>query len=266
MNILSVSNIAWNIEDDKKVLEILKNNKIKFIDIAPTKYFEYFPKYQETNLEIIRTFWKDNGINFFGMQSLLYNFPDLNIFSSDSKKLLDQLEKVIQLADKLDIKKAVFGSPKNRDKKLLSQLDAEKQASSFFRELSSILDIYDVDVCIEPNPKEYGCNFGVNSEEVYYLVKKINHEKIKMQLDLGAVQMNNENIDLIVSNYADKIGYIHISEPSLLPINNVDFHKYTSTIIKKRLGSRHMALEMRNPNSLDELQNSIERFVDIYAN
>ena len=69
---LSVSNIGWDISDDKKVLSLLKKYKIKNIDIAPTKYFKNPSKTTFKDISKVKRWWNNEGIKIFGMQSLMF--------------------------------------------------------------------------------------------------------------------------------------------------------------------------------------------------
>ena len=103
----------------------------------------------------------DSGIKIYGMQSLLFGVKNLNIFSSEIQQntMLEYLEKILKIGELLGSSKVVFGSPKNRDKKNLSDEIAFEVATKFFKKLSFLAETHNQIICLEPNPKKYSCNF-----------------------------------------------------------------------------------------------------------
>ena len=138
---LSISNIAWNKSEDNEISKILNTYNINLIDIAPNKYF--YPIDKTTNQEIIKVknFWKQRNIEISCLQSLLYNTENFNIFSdNDNSNVspLKYLEKIIKISNQLGAKNIIFGSPKNRDRGTLSDIEVLSQSKFFFRSLGDI--------------------------------------------------------------------------------------------------------------------------------
>ena len=80
---LSISNIAWDPKMNSEVISILQQNKIAAIDIAPGRLFnDGFPLHQSNSI-LARNQWNDAGIEWIGMQSLLYGTQGLNLFGSE---------------------------------------------------------------------------------------------------------------------------------------------------------------------------------------
>ncbi|MCK3658819.1 xylose isomerase [Pasteurellaceae bacterium Pebbles2] len=216
MNI-SISNIAWNTDQDNDIQAMLKDFGFSFIDIAPAKYFPNPLQATEKEIKAVRDFWLNKDVNIIGMQSLLFGTKGFNLFAETNvqNEMLDYLEAICRLASYLGISKLVFGSPKNRDCTGLTKKETEKTAVLFFRNLGDKALKYGVDICLEPNPTCYGANFMTSSMETLNIVKLVNHPAIKMQLDTGATLINQENIaDVLVNSYP-YIGHIHLSEPNL---------------------------------------------------
>ena len=91
--------------------------------------------------------------------------------------------------------------------------------SAFFRDLGGLANDYGVDVCLEPNPEIYGANFMTNIADTVAIVGLVGHERIRLQLDMGAIILNNENLEEILSESSNLVGHIHLSEPQLRPLN-----------------------------------------------
>ena len=58
---LSISNIAWDAKDDLKVAQILNKHDVKYIDIAPSKYFKDFKEASITEIKQVKDTWKIQG-------------------------------------------------------------------------------------------------------------------------------------------------------------------------------------------------------------
>ena len=244
---ISISNIAWEISDDEMIANILNKYDINAIDIAPGKYFHDPINADDNEIKQVRDWWNSKGIEIIGMQSLLFGTIGLNLFSTMSvrKSMLKHLESICRIGSGLGAKHLVFGSPKNRDRKELTEKEVLEISIPFFRELGSIAFEHNVDICIEPNPPIYGANFLTTSKDAALFVEKVNHSNIKMQLDTGTVIINNEDIESILVEHSNLIGHIHISEPNLMPYGqNNGISKNHGVNIKKYLHNHTITIEM----------------------
>lgn len=231
---IAASNIAWDVSEDAQVAELLKKYHVDAIDIAPGKYFPNPVAAEEKDIYQVKEYWKNHGIELTGMQSLLFGTTGLNIFgSADSQqKMLEHLAGVCRIAGLLGATRLVFGSPKNRDCTGLDDLQVLPHAVSFFRRLGDLAQQQGVVICLEPNPTCYGANFMTNSAETLAVVKAINHSAIKIQLDTGAISINNEDVFEVLQTAAPYIGHVHISEPGLAVVgdSNSDHKAYVRAI------------------------------------
>lgn len=217
---LSISNIAWEVEEDDNVASILQKEGIHWIDLAPGKYFADFKSATISECKAVKDWWWQRGINILGMQSLLYGTRGLNVFGSaeSQESLLDHLGAICRIGDALDARRLVFGSPKNRDRSGLSDQVAFDKGCEFFLQLAKIAEADNVKICLEPNPKHYGCNFMTTTKETAAIVAAVNHPCIRMQLDTGSLTMNQEDPNEICDSFHHLIGHIHASEPELKPV------------------------------------------------
>ena len=264
---ISVSNIAWDSIFDESVSSMLFQEQIKYIDLAPTKYVENINELDRTLCKKITDFWLEKNISFLGMQSLFYGKNELNIFDEDNfKNVMSHCEKLISIASMFKIKVLIFGSPLNRFIKNKNK-NNNLIAKNFFNEFSKQIEQTDITLCIEPNPKEYGCNFLTNTIECIDFVKELNLPNVKTNLDLSAVQINNKNL-LDVVKYGEKyFGYVHISDPYLTPLENIIFHENSAKVIKSKLNPEIISLEVNQSQVTDikELQNSIKLVKELYS-
>lgn len=213
---LSISNIAWDVKDDLKVAQILNKHDVKYIDLAPSKYFKDFKEATITEIEQVKDIWKKQGISVYGMQSLMFGTKDLNLFGDNLVQsiMLDHLSSVCRIGDLLDARYLVFGSPKNRDCSVVEDDNREGIALDFFYRLGEIAKHYNVTICLEPNPELYGANFLTTTQDTYDFVSKLNHPNIRMQLDTGTMLVNQEAASVIEQVKA-MIGHVHLSQKHL---------------------------------------------------
>jgi len=244
---LSISNIAWDVEEDEAIVQMLHRYGIDAIDIAPGKYFPDFLNTPISDIQKVKSWWSDRGIEIIGMQSLLFGKPELNIFGSKEIQLnlLKHLEAVCRIGGYLGARKLVFGSPKNRDRSGLNDSEVEKTAVWFFSKLAEIAKQEGVVICLEPNPTYYGANFMTTCIETSEIVREVDHQCIRMQLDTGALTINEEDPIWVLEKFGKLIGHIHISEPDLLPIGSGSTdHKIISLALKRYLPDLPYTIEM----------------------
>lgn len=267
---ISISNIAWDTSLDQDVAEILNHYGVPYIDIAPPKYFNDPSQVQPTDIVTVKRFWKERGIEPIGMQALLFGTQGLNVFGSTEiqQKLLDHLANICKIANQLNARKLVFGSPKNRDRSLLDDQQTQTTAVNFFNQLGEIAASEQVVICLEPNPECYNANFMTNSIDTAQVVTAINHEHIRMQLDTGAMNINQESPAEVIKAVAHLIHHIHISEPQLVPLNiDNPYHQQVASAISEYLPNLDMTIEMlttKNQASLSEIASAIEVVQKIY--
>ena len=213
---LSISNIAWNVKDDLKLAQILNKHDVKYIDLAPSKYFKDFKEATITEIMQVKDFWGKQGISIYGMQSLMFGTKDLNLFGDNlvQSVMLDHLSSVCRIGELLDARYLVFGSPKNRDCSVVEDDKREDIALDFFYRLGEIAKHYNVTICLEPNPTLYGANFLTTTQDTYDFVSKLNHPNIRMQLDTGTMLVNNE-VASVIEHVKDMIGHVHLSQNHL---------------------------------------------------
>jgi D-psicose/D-tagatose/L-ribulose 3-epimerase len=267
---ISISNIAWDVEHDDDVAKVLNDYGVSYIDIAPPKYFGLPSNTEQKQILDVKNYWNSRGVEPLGMQSLLFGTKGLNVFGSSTSQdlLLQHLAHICRIGSALGAKKLVFGSPKNRDRSYLDDNQALTIAVDFFRRLGIVAKRYDVVICLEPNPECYGCNFMTNSIDTANIVREVNHDHIRMQLDIGAMNINNEDPAIIIKLVAPMIHHIHISEPQLAPLDKDNqYHKKASVAIQSYLPEMPMTIEMLTTNSyacLRQIRHSIEMVQKIY--
>jgi len=163
---------------------------------------------------------------------------------------------MIYVASKLNVKILVFGSPKNRKKNDMTYNKALNIAISFFKEIGDYAYSNNVTLCIEPNAKLYDCDFITNSIEGRELVLGVGSEGFKLHLDVGCMQMEEENVLECIKNNLDILKHIHFSAPelkSLMTNDKIKYNELYQQIIKIYDGK--ISIEMLNCNDYDVMRN-----------
>ena len=258
---LSISNIAWDTAEDELIATLLQHFAIDAIDIAPGKYFPVPSNATNEEIQLVRNWWAERGIQITGMQALLFGTTGLNVFGSAESQsaLLEQLDSVCRIGSGLGATRLVFGSPKNRDRTGLNDEETLDVAIPFFRRLGAIAQAHGVMICLEPNPPCYGTNFMTTSAETAQVVELVAHPAIKMQLDTGALAINGEDPFAVLQDYVHLIGHVHASERDLLPLGDGDTdHRQMAKALKQYLLNPIVTIEMLATKNEPHVQ-SIER-------
>lgn len=265
---LSISNIAWEPSEDKAVFELINKYGFNGIELAPPKLFKDSSSVSDKEIEYYLEYIKPYNFTFPAMQSLLFGKPELKIFDDSKKETLEYLKKIIDLAQKLNVKVLVFGSPKNRFIGDVDRKESNQIAIDFFKELGNYAYSKDRYFCIEPNAKEYGCDFITNTDEAIELVKSVDSKGFRLHIDSAVMVMNGENIEKSLELSMPYMEHFHISEPFLefIPNNKTNHQKFYEVL--KKLGyDKWVSIEMKNSvldSNMEAVERSLKFVSDIY--
>ena len=256
-----VSNLAWNINEEENAIKVLKKNKIKFLEFAPTLLIKASDGARD--IKKIKEKWAKKGIRLFSMQSILYEIKNAYIFGSKAqhKIFCDAIKSKIILAKKLGVKVIIFGSPKNRKSFGKKKFVLNKIFIDTFKNLSKYCKKNNITICIEPNPKIYKSDYLINMKEVVKVVKKIAKKNIKINFDLGASIQNKEDTRSIFNRNLASIGHVQISTPGLKNIKkyNADVKKFKETLkISNYSGVVSMEVLAKKKKNIKNLEKNIK--------
>jgi D-psicose/D-tagatose/L-ribulose 3-epimerase len=253
---LSVSNIAWPVEQDEAVANLLIEHGVRMIDVAPGKYVADFHRVPAEDVVRVRQWWADRGMAIGGMQALLFGTQGLNLFgdSQSRKDMASHLAAACRIGRILEAPRLVFGSPRNRDRTGLSDSEALRIAVDFFREIGRVAGDNGVCLCLEPNPASYGANFMTSTAETAAVVSEVAHPAVRLQLDAGAMAVNWEDPHETVKRYASLVGHVHASEPDLAVLGEGGAdHAGIAAALRSHLPDHPVCIEMLTPKTADPL-------------
>lgn len=260
---LSISNIAWTAKDDTAVYELMKKYEYSGLEIAPTRIFPEKPYEQnETANAWANEINTKYGFAIPSMQSIWYGRTE-NIFNSveDRKALLDYTKLAIDFAEAIGCKNLVFGCPRNRN--LPENVDASV-AVDFFKELGEYACKHTTVIGMEANPPIYNTNYINDTKSAIELINEVNSEGFKLNLDIGTMIQNEEELDELVGNI-HLINHVHISEPGLKLIEKRELHNKLKEVLVKENYQGFVSIEMGTRESLDEIETALAYAKVIFA-
>lgn len=214
---LAVSNIAWIPEEEPIIADRLQELGVKYIELAPTKYWQDPTIVSEAEARQKVVWWQQYGITPVAFQSMLFNRPDLKLF--DSAELREEaavyMEKFIALAGAMGVSRMVFGSPKNRQRGDMSSVQAMEIAAEYFGRLAKAASACNTEVCIEPNAPQYTCDFITNAHEGLEFVKNLNAKGVGLHLDTACMTLAGDDIEQSIIAAGDALHHFHVSAPML---------------------------------------------------
>jgi sugar phosphate isomerase/epimerase len=156
----------------------------------------------------------------------------------------------------------VFGSPKNRLRGALPSDEANELAADFFREIGDHAAARGVTLCIEANPRDYGCDFVTTTDEAVALCRLVGHPGIRVNGDLGGMTMSGEDPRSSVVAAGELLAHFHASEPNLAELGAGADHARAALALAAIGYRRWVSIEMRPPapggeNAVDAVERAV---------
>jgi sugar phosphate isomerase/epimerase len=222
---LAVSNIAWPPDQRLAAYDALQARGITGLEIAPGLFFHgaddvFAP--DDTLAQARLAEMAEAGLGLVSMQSLLFGVDGAALFEGDAAlvRLVQGIERAIDLSGRFGIANLVFGSPKQRI--IPDGMDPEQandHAAAVFRSLGDRAAAAGTTIAIEANPTAYGTNFLTHADAVVDFVRSVDHPAVRMILDVGAMHLNDvfDETPGLIARSAPLLSHVHISEPYLNP-------------------------------------------------
>jgi len=251
---IGISNLAWEPPLDHAIAQRLQARGVDAMDIAPGRYFPDPARTSASEITAVRDFWASRGVTIIGLQALLFGTRGLNLFGEPAVRtaMLDHLAAVFRIGQGLGARVAVFGSPKQRDRSGIDEARALDLAVEFFREAGDRAALAGLTLCLEPNPPRYGANFMTTAEATAEVVRAVAHPAIRLQCDLGALQIGGESLIDGLDDWQSLVAHVHLSEPDLLPLGTGGTpHAAWAPTLRERLPQVVACIEMLPPDAAD---------------
>jgi sugar phosphate isomerase/epimerase len=259
---LAISNIGWEAEFDEAVYRLMDKYGFSGLEIAPTRIIAQNP-YERLSDANQWFKWLKGEYGFIvpSIQSIWYGRSE-NFFNntSDRISLLDYTKKAIDFANVVECENLVFGCPRNRN---VPEGADKSVAVGFFKELGDYADLKGTAIGMEANPPIYNTNFINNTCSALELIKKVDSKGFKLNLDIGTIIQNNEDISELKGN-VHFINHVHISEPNLKPIVERGLHVELRKILTEEDYSGFISIEM-GKSDCETIENSMKYIREIFG-
>ena len=260
---ISISNIAWGVDNDKEMYHFLENAKVNGIEIAPTRIFPENPyeKLQQAR-EYRKMLYEQYGLEVSSMQSIWFGRSE-KIFEDamQREKLIEYTKKSFEFANAMQCHNLVFGCPKNRN---INSEDDYKIAEEFFGKLGELAKEECTVLALEANPPIYNTNFLNTTMDAFKLVQKIASSGIKVNYDLGTVIENGEEISE-VEEMLPEVNHIHISEPGLKVIEHRELHGRLRDILETEDYQGFISIEMGKKEDISFIEDTMKYIQEIFG-
>jgi sugar phosphate isomerase/epimerase len=251
---LSISNIIWTKGEEHLTSFLENSNSVGFsgVELALSCFWEEPTLSTKSQIQWLKEQLEKFQLEISALHSLTFTREDLELFGSSKKRfeLLDYTKRYIDLANLLECRNIVFGSPKSRKTNGKSKLECDEIFLNFLKNIEEYSS--NVFLNIEPlHPSS--CEYLNTFDEVLSLVQNESFHNIKIQLDVRSFIENGESLEILDSNY-EYISHCQVSDPGL-KIPTFEFSKYhekTHQILKEKKYAGFVAGEILNRESINE--------------
>jgi D-psicose/D-tagatose/L-ribulose 3-epimerase len=210
------SNIAWTPHDDPETFSLLRRHGIEGVEVAPTAVWGSWEAMTVPKARAYRQFLGEQGFAVPALQALLYGKPEARLFEGHGEAvLLEHFALVACIASALEARVAVLGAPSQRDRAGRSWPRALEHAAGVLRKAAMLFHDQGCCLCIEPNPRRYGCNFVNTAAEGVELVAAVDHPGLGLHLDAGGMFLERDDLASALPAALPMLRHFHVSEPEL---------------------------------------------------
>jgi len=260
---LSISNIAWESENNDQVFREMKKYGFSGIEIAPTKIIPEAPyDHADNAIDFYQWIHTTFGFAISSMQSIWYGVSQ-KIFGSENEReyLLEYTKKAILFAERIGCRNLVFGCPRNR----AIPDDADPAvAVCFFRELGNYAFQHHTVIGLEANPPIYHTNYINTTVEALDLIRLVDSKGFRLNLDVGTMIENNEELT-VLNGSEEFINHVHISEPGLGPLNKHLLHQQLASFLNSISYKGFVSIETGYRDNLNDLSRMMKYVAEIFS-
>lgn len=252
---LAVSNLSWDFSQNDEIFEGLHKHGIRYVEGVLSKLGSW-DSISTEDLKKFKSKLGKHGLEMKSIQSIFYNQESLGLHDFDSN--VTHVKRLIDFSQILGVKVMVLGSPNLR----VVEHDVKTKLSDTFKKMDRLFDSTGIELLIEPNTKNYGGHYFHNLTEIVDFIESNNLQNIKTMIDTHNLILEGYNPNSEFMKFREFIKHIHISEPELLPLKDMDFHRSFSKLLKDQGYSDVITYELK---PTENLLDTIHEFKQIYS-
>ena len=116
---------------------------------------------------------------------------------------------------------------------------------------------------MEANPPIYNTNYINDTLSALELVRRVDSQGFRLNLDVGTMIQNGEKADELVGN-VKLINHVHISEPGLKTIENRELHRELCRILKEEGYDGFISIEMGKKEDISFIEDVMKYVQEIF--
>lgn len=249
---LSISNIGWTAGQDDSAYRLMKTHGFTGLEIAPTRIFADAPYERRKEASVWAGELKRKyGFCIPSMQSIWYGRKE-KIFGTEEERkgLIEYTKRAIDFAVAIGCGNLVFGCPVNRN---LPDGVNPDIGVAFYREIGEYAAYRGTVIGMEANPPIYHTNYINDTATAFELIRKVDSEGFKLNLDIGTMLQNKENIEEL-RGMVYLIHHVHISEPGLKPVEERAMHALVRDMLIREGYQGYVSIEMGRVKDMKVLE------------
>ena len=247
---------------------MLREHGVSMLEVAPLRAFGNPLTARKSEVVAKADWYRERGCFIGSFQALLFGSEGLELFGNSTArdKMKEFLIAVGRVAGWAGAGPLVFGSPKNRLKRDLSQAEAHRHAAEFFREVGDACAEAGACLVMEANPPAYGADFCTTLEEAAALVAATNSPGFGLHVDAGGMALGGDDFEDVLRQSAKLLRHVHASQPNLASFANPDpIHSRLAKILHETGYHGGIAIEMRaQPEGLEAVRQALAEVRRIY--
>ena len=116
---------------------------------------------------------------------------------------------------------------------------------------------------MEANPTIYNTNYVNTTKEALDLIKRVDSKGFLLNLDIGTMIQNEEDIDMLVGN-VPVINHVHISEPGLKLMEKRELHQKLADILQKENYQNFVSIEVGKQEDIQALKDVMQYVAEVF--
>lgn len=213
---IAISNLAFPNEGRERTYARLAAAGAQGVEIAPTRLQPWSEMSASAGRQE-RARLGDAGLMPSSLQAIFYGRPELQLLADEAafQAMSDHLARLAEYAQALEVTTAVFGAPAHRNRNGLDVDEANDLGAARLVSLGRRLEGSGLALGMEPIPPAYRGDFLTTYAEAAAMVRRVDHQAIRLHLDTGCVLLGGDDIARAIEECADLLVHFQAAEPNL---------------------------------------------------